>query len=144
MPGSVALQKKHVEGSGAVRKENAGLGYTAKGRRRLLGCTESHLCTMQGLPPPQSTAGVGALFPGNAGSGAAATGLPAVSQAEKPGQVLGEKQQPLPHFWPSHALEAFPSALARTRVSESGAAGAEPAAGGKSRQLLPSAGFFPS
>lgn len=41
-----------------------------------------------------------------------------------------EKQQPLPCFWPAHALEAFPSASAHIRALESGATGAEPAAGG--------------
>lgn len=49
---SVALQKKHMEGSGAVRKENSGLGYTVQGRWQLLGCTKSHPSTMQGLHPP--------------------------------------------------------------------------------------------
>lgn len=56
-PGLVALQKKHVEGSGAARKGNAGLGYAAKGRRKLPGHAESHLRTTQGLRPPQSPRG---------------------------------------------------------------------------------------
>lgn len=41
-------------------------------------------------------------------SRAVATGL-WLSQAEEPRCVPGDKQQPLSHCWPSHALEAFPS-----------------------------------
>lgn len=63
-----------------------------------------------------------------------ATGL-WLSQTEKPGCVPGDKQQPLSHCWPSHALEVFPSVL------ESRAAG--PSWGNHSNSFLLRAVFLP-
>lgn len=58
-----------------------------------------------------------------------------LSQAEKPGCVPGDKQQPLSHCWPSHALEVFPLLL------EGRAAG--PSWGNHSSSFLPRAVFLP-
>lgn len=58
-----------------------------------------------------------------------------LSQAEKSGCVPGDKQQPLSHCWPSHALEAFPSVLGEQSCRPSQ---------GKSQQLLPSKDCFPA
>lgn len=142
MLGSVALQKKHVEGSGAVRKENAGLGYAAKGRWRLPGCTESHLCSTQGLHPPRRTPG-GLSSLGTPGAGLRPRGSRQPHKQRNPDESRGEKQQPLPHSWPSHTSEAFPSASACTKASGSGAAGAKPAAGGDHGSSFPVPISFP-
>lgn len=73
-------------------------------------------------------------IPGNSRSRAVATEL-WLSQAEKSGCVPGDKQQPLSHCWPSHALEAFPSVMGEQSCRPSQ---------GKSQQLLPSKGCFPA
>lgn len=73
-------------------------------------------------------------IPGNTQSSAVTTGL-WLSQAEKAGCVPGDKQQPLSHCWPSHALEVFPLAVGEQSCR---------AQLGKSQQLLPSKGCFPA
>lgn len=100
--------------------EGPGLRDAAQGRQRLLGHSHSH-SHARGIP-------------GNTWSRAVATGL-WLSQTEKPGCVLGDKQQPLSHCWPSHALEVFPLVL------ESRAAG--PSWANHSSSFLPKAVFLP-
>lgn len=73
-------------------------------------------------------------IPGNTQSSAVTTGL-WLSQAEKAGCVPGDKQQPLSHCWPSHALEVFPSLL--------GSRAAGPSWGNHSSSFLPRAVFLP-
>lgn len=121
MPGLIALQERHVEGSGAVGKENLELEHTAQGRRQLLRGTEGHLhhtgsaTALEGLSSLE-TPGAG-LWPQGSQS----------HKQRNPNESQGKSNS----LWPTSGRptlwKCFPQWWL---VQESGAAGAEPAAWG--------------